>query len=89
MKRSFSFEFEDNRKNSCSFTFSDKDKIDTELFAGVPSIYLSKSSCLVLAKILIQMGSIDYSEGFHVHIEQNFDSDKKELFRLILNNECK
>jgi hypothetical protein len=86
MKRSFTFKFEEKPNDSISYNTTKKDKIDIDIKDEVPAILLTKSACLVLAKILIQMGSNNYSINFHFHMEKDFDTDKKELFRFHLIN---
>lgn len=53
---------------------------------GVPVMYANRQAFLVLAKIFAKIALCEYSDGFHIHLEKDFDADQPEILRVILNN---
>ncbi len=88
MKREFNFEFEDE-SNSSTISFEYDEKIEeilsVQLESGVPVVYGNKQAFLLLAKTLVKMSMCDYPDGFHLHLNEDFDADSTEVIRLVLN----
>jgi hypothetical protein len=88
MKREFHFEFEDesNDRNQ-GLTYEIPDDL-TRLTAttddGTLVLTGNQAGFLVLARILAQMASCDYRNGFHVHIQEDFDVDKPDRLTVVL-----
>ena len=89
MKQRFEFEFEDESESgTISFDYdpSDDEKMGVSIEDGVPVIYANRAALLVLAKTLIKMAVSRYPDGFHVHLEEDFNADRPEILRVILND---
>jgi len=87
MKRQFEFEFEDeSQTNTISFEYNElvNEKLNVSVEAGVAAIYANREALLVLRKTLITMAICPYQDGFHIHLEEDFDGDKPEALRVIL-----
>jgi hypothetical protein len=87
MKRRFEFEFEDEsdlRTISFDYKESNGEELRALIEDGIPVIYANPAALLVLAKVLIKMAVCEYRDGFHVHLEEDFDADKPEVLRVIL-----
>lgn len=90
MKKKFEFEFEDKSNNGeITFEYSDDsvEKMAVSIENGVAVIYANREGFLLLARTCAKFGLGDYSSGFHVHFEEDFDADKEEVLRLILDLE--
>ena len=60
-----------------------------KIFGGgetVPFISGNSAGLVTLGKYLIQIGMSEYKDGFHVHISEDFDSDKPEILVVGVNN---
>ena len=86
-KQKFHYEFIDESKTS-SITYEYSEKFDEELCVkivdGVPVLYANKSALTLLAKTFLKLSMCDYKEGFHLHINCDFDADESEAIRVIL-----
>lgn len=90
MKRKFKFEFEDqSSENSISFEYDDvvEEKMTVVLEDGVPVMYANRQAFLSLAKTFVKIVLCDYSDGFHIHLAKDFDTEQPEILRVILNND--
>lgn len=88
MKRRFEFEFEDqSQAGTISFDYSDSDdeRLSVLIEEGVSVLYANRAALLVLAKTLIKMATCQYTDGFHVHLNEDLDAEKPERLRVILN----
>jgi hypothetical protein len=89
MKRKFDFEFEDQAfENSISFEYDDavEEEMTVIVENGVPVMYANRQAFLSLAKTFIKIALCDYSDGFHIHLGKDFDTDQPEILRVVLNN---
>ena len=86
MKRKFEFEFEDQSPKTISFEYCEalEEKMSVVVESGVPVIYANRSALLFLAKTLAKMGMCEYEDGFHIHLNTDFDSDKPEALRVVI-----
>ena len=86
----FAFQFEDAGSSSLSYTIDAADKlsIDTD-YDTCPVLYLNKTGCVFLAKILLQMGLGSVKSGFHLHLGKNFDPEKPEILRIVVAEETR
>lgn len=90
MRNKFIYEFEDeSSQNAISFDYSEdvEEEMTVRVEDGIPVIYANKKALLCLGKILIKMGTLNYSDGFHLHVSNDFDADQSEGLRIILNNQ--
>ena len=88
MKQRFEFEFEDeSERGTISFDYSESvdERLSVSIEAGVAVVYANRAALLVLAKTLIKMAICGYPDGFHVHLAEDFDADRPETLRVILN----
>jgi hypothetical protein len=90
MKKKFEFEFEDSPSNK-GITFEYAEEVEERMTVtvenGVPVIYANREGFLLLARTCAKFGLGSYSSGFHVHLTQDFDEDKGEALRLVLDIE--
>jgi hypothetical protein len=87
VKRRFEFEFEDeSQTNTISFEYNElvNEKLTVSTEEGVSVVYANREALLVLGKTLIKMAICAYQDGFHIHLEQDFDGDKPEALRVII-----
>ena len=95
MKKQFIFEFEDG---SAKVTGDRHDSMSTDYYSGdeilrisgggdtVPFVSGNSSGLIALGKFLIQIGMSEYRDGFHVHIEEDFNADRPEILIVGVNN---
>jgi hypothetical protein len=88
MNSKFEFEFEDESLgNSISFEYSEStDEILSVSIddSGVATIYGNREAFMVLAKTFAKLALGNYKEGFHFHLREDFDGDKKDIIEIIL-----
>jgi hypothetical protein len=86
MKRRFEFEFEDESPSTLSIDYSEliDEKLTVLVEEGVSVVYANRAALLVLAKTFIKMAVCSYPDGFHLHLNDDFDADKPETLRVIL-----
>jgi hypothetical protein len=85
MKREFHFEFDDESSNrSLTYEAGVDERLAMTAPKGVATLCGSPGGFLVLARILIQMALSDYSNGFHVHLQQDYDPDKHDCLTIML-----
>ena len=58
------------------------EQLRVENVEGVPSIIANKAGILALARLLITLGAAGHSEGFRLHVRQDFDGDRQEVLRI-------
>jgi hypothetical protein len=90
MKKTFSYDFEDeSEKSRISFEYDEEieEKLAVKVESGVPVLYGNKQAFLLLAKTFSKLALGDYQDGFHVHLNTDFDADDSEALRVILNSE--
>jgi hypothetical protein len=85
-KLRFEFEFDDTGPSNLQYEFEGppNQKAEVAIEAGVPSLYISKDACKVLAQIFAKLALGSHSMGFHLHLRQDFDFDKAEILRIVL-----
>ena len=54
---------------------------------GFPVTYANRQAFLSLAKTFVKIAFCDYSDGFHIHLAKDFDTEQPEILRVILNND--
>ena len=87
-KLRFEYEFEDqSSKSQISYECDEDEKISVALENGIPVIYANRKAYVLLAKICAKLGLSDYRDGFHIHLNGDFDEDKQEAVRFVLDNE--
>jgi hypothetical protein len=81
MRREFHFEFEDesiNRNEGLTYEIPHElSRLTATTDNGALVLTGNQAGFLVLARILAQMASCDYKNGFHFHIREDFDIDKQ------------
>jgi hypothetical protein len=86
MKKRFVVEFEDGsakatgRKNDgIIMSYSGDELIRCFEVDGTPFISGNSAGLVKLGELLIQLGKSEYMSGFHLHIQEDFNADKKEI----------
>ncbi len=46
---------------------------------GIPYFFGNSAGLVRLGEILIQIGLSGYKDGFHLHLHEDFDSEKNEI----------
>lgn len=86
MKKTFTFEYDDEKPDTLSYQVSleEDEKLDSSVENGVPFVYLNRSAMITLAKILIKIANGSYSHGFHLHLYKDFNADEPERVVVLL-----
>ena len=50
-------------------------------------MYANSQAFLSLAKTFVKIALCDYSDGFHIHLAKDFDTEQPEILRVVLNND--
>ena len=72
MKKTFTYEFEEDKPNSLRYELSEDECLESLVENGVPVLYMNRSAMLTMAKLLIKMAGGSYPEQFHVHLGKDF-----------------
>jgi len=89
MRRIFNYEFEDESEQSTiSFEYDEEveEKLAVKIEGGIPVLYGNKQAFLLLAKTFSKLLLGDYKDGFHLHINTDFDANEAEAIRIVLDN---
>ncbi len=84
MQKRFTHEFEDQGSGALTYEVTDKDHLEVKVEDGLAVLYVNRQGAALLARIAAQMSLGSYEEGFHLHLERNFDPDEPEALRLVL-----
>jgi len=87
MRRVFNYEFEDESgQSTISFEYGEEieEKLAVKIEGGIPVLYGNKQAFLLLAKIFSKLSLGNYKNGFHLHINTDFDADEVEAIRVVL-----
>lgn len=74
------------RNDGISMSFSGDELLHSLDVDGVHFISGNRAGLVRLGELLIQMGLSEYKNGFHLHIREDFDSDKAEILIIGLEN---
>lgn len=74
MKKTFVFEFEEDKPNSLSYEVSleEDERLESLVENGTPILYMNRSAMLTMAKVLIKIAHGNHAEQFHVHLKRDF-----------------
>ncbi len=88
MKRTFSYEFENESANTLTYECSptEDEKLDCRMEEGELALYMNPSAMMTLAKMLVKMSSGTYAGGFHVHIGKDFNPDNRHVLRVVVSS---
>ena len=86
MKRTFTFEFEEEDTNTLTYecSFNEDEQLSTKLEDGMLTICANQSGFMTLAKIVAKMALGSHKNGFHLHIQENFHEDLPDCLTLLL-----
>jgi hypothetical protein len=86
MKRTFVFEFQEEKNNCITFEYSQKadERLDTLVENNIPILSLNRSAMITLAKMLIKMALGSYDSGFHVHFRKDLNADLPDRLIVML-----
>jgi hypothetical protein len=85
--QAFQFEVEKlARKKSIVFEYSERsnEQLRFEVVDGIPYIVANKQGILALAKLLVTIGAAQHPEGLRLHLREDFDGEREEVFRIRL-----
>jgi hypothetical protein len=85
--QAFQFEVEKlARRKQVVFEYSERsnEQLRFEVVDGIPYIVANKQGILALAKLLVTIGAAQHPEGLRLHLRQDFDGDRDEVFRIRL-----
>jgi len=85
-KLRFECEFEDQGPARIAYEISGHpiDKAEVRIEDQTSVLYCNKNACRVLAEVFAKLAIGSYKPGFHLHLKENFDSDDKEMLRIVL-----
>jgi hypothetical protein len=89
MTKQFSFTYNDDSKDRITFEYSPQadEKLHTSVENGIPFLYLNRPGMITLAKMLIKIANGAYSDGFHVHLHQDFNANEPERLAVLLSSD--
>jgi len=88
MAKSFTYTFEDeSAENTLTFECSDSEHLKLNVEDGVAVLYATKAALNTLARIFAKMSMSDYKDGFHLHVNEDFDSERPEALRVVIDEE--
>jgi hypothetical protein len=78
MDKRFEFTFKDeSARNTISFDYENyEERLVLRTEGDVVYLEANPEALLTLAKLMIKMALCDYSNGFHVHVPEDFDASK-------------
>jgi hypothetical protein len=74
------------RNDRISTSYSGKEVLRQFEVDGISFISGNSAGLVKLGEILIQIGLSEYENGFHLHIQEDFDADKVEILIVGLEN---
>ena len=84
-KKTFEFSFDDlSENNAISYEVDTDSRLSLDVCNDNLIIYLNKNGALTLSKLLAQIALGEYESGFHIHLQEDFNTDKSELLTIIL-----
>ena len=85
----FAIEFEDLGPSRIAYEVTSPpiERAATAIEEQLPALYVNKAACKVFAEVFAKLAVGSYSEGFHVHLYEDFDDSRKEMLRISLTNE--
>jgi hypothetical protein len=87
MKKTFKLEFDEEGANTLTYEcLAEDERLSTTIENGVPTIYANRSGLITIAKILIKVALGSYANGFHLHIQQNFNEDLPDCLTIMLDS---
>jgi len=89
MKKRFVYEYEDLSEEGameCEYSEETEEKLVVNLSGETVFITGNSEGLLALAKMLIMMAEGKYDDGFHIHVNEDFDGDKRENLVITVNN---
>jgi hypothetical protein len=85
MGKRFVYEFEDTSPRSLRIDYDDTDdevlRVQVSPDFGV-MLTVNQHGAMVLARILAQYATCDFQDGFHLHLNEDFDAAKAEILLL-------
>lgn len=86
MAKTFSYTFEQEQSNHLSLDYSPEgdEKLRVEVGSGTTTIYLNRPAMITLAQALIKIAEGNYSQGFHLHLREDFNADLPDALTVIL-----
>ena len=80
--------FEDEAPKSLSFELQGGEKLSVEQEGGSPFLHANRRGCAVLAEIFAKLALGDYENGFHLHLQRDFETDGgQDVLTILLNEE--
>ncbi len=87
MKKSYLLEYEDESSESkISFEYDEniEEALKVKFENGVPVVYANKTGLKLLGDTLTKMHFSNYTEGFHIHMREDFEADGPEVLRIVI-----
>ena len=88
--QAFQYEVEkESRKREIIFEYVERsnEQLRVEFNDGIPYIVANRAGMLALARLLVTIGASRRLEDLHLHLRQDFDSDREEVLRIQLAEE--
>lgn len=76
----------ESRKKGITYEYVERssEQLRVEHRDGVPYVIGNSEGLLALAKLLIKVSAGKHCGGFHLHLREDFDSDRAEVLRIML-----
>lgn len=78
MLKTYSFNFEDKSPKSVAYECDADPVLSVRMADGEVFLYGNPAGMRTLGRLLIQLAEGGYPEGFHLHLHQDFDTEKPE-----------
>lgn len=85
----FTFTIPQNDANQITFDYDEeaREQLDSQIEDSRPVVFMNREGMVTMAKLLLKMAHGSYSDGFHVHLRQNFNADEPEVLTIVLLND--
>ena len=82
----FERDFEDQGPSRLTYEIASPDRANATVATedGEAVLYLNEEACKVFAEIFAKLALGTYTQGFHLHVRENFDFDRAEILRISL-----
>jgi hypothetical protein len=78
MKKTYSFEYEDNSPKELTYETTGHEKLTVTAEGGQVFVFGNSAGLVTLGKLLLQLGESELPAGFHIHVRRNFDYDQPD-----------
>jgi len=81
--KKFIVDCQDEGPNTLSYEVDESATLSVEIDDGSAVLVVNKPAAECLASIFARLATGSYENGFHLHVEENFDPDSGEALRVL------